>query len=231
MTMPTLRDNLQGLNERIEKLAKHYRQNPHEVCLVAVSKTRGSEEIRQLAACGHTHFGENYLQEGLDKIAKITDFAIIWHFIGPVQKNKTKAIAEHFDWVHSIDREIIAARLSRQRPESLPPLNVCIQININEESSKAGILPADVPDLASSINTLPRLKLRGLMAIPLPRQDFQQQCATFKKMSALFEQLKANGFNIDTLSMGMSDDYEAAIACGATIVRIGSALFGPRHYS
>ena len=231
MAMPTLCDNLQSLNEHIEELAKHCRRNQHEVCLVAVSKTRSSEEIRQLAACGHAHFGENYVQESLAKISQITDFALTWHFIGPIQKNKTKAIAEHFNWVHSIDREIIATRLNRQRPGTLPPLNVCIQINIDEEPGKAGILPSDLPALANNIARLPRLKLRGLMAIPLPRQDFQQQCTAFKKMSALFEQLKAGGFNADTLSMGMSNDYAAAIRCGATIVRIGSALFGPRHYS
>lgn len=229
--MSTLSDNLNSVNQHIRTLEKQHHRNSNDVCLMAVSKTRSSDEIRQLAVCGQEHFGENYLQEALDKMSEITDVPLVWHFIGPIQKNKTKPIAENFSWVHSVDREIIATRLNNQRPDTLPPLNVCIQINIDEEPSKSGILPMGMLELATNIKQLPKLRLRGLMTIPSSQQDFDQQCIAFKKMLSLFQNLKDHDFDVDTLSMGMSNDYEAAIACGATIIRIGTALFGPRDYS
>lgn len=230
MTMKNLANNLSTVRQKINRLEARYHRADSEVCLLAVSKTRSTDEIRTLANHGQIHFGENYVQEAVNKIAKMSDIEVTWHFIGPIQKNKTKLITEHFSWVHSIDRETIATRLSNQRSENLPPLNVCIQINIDEETSKSGISPSDLLELATTIRNLPKLNLRGLMAIPTSGQAFEQQCASFKKMSALQSLLHAHDFDTDTLSMGMSNDYEAAIACGSTMVRIGTAIFGPRNY-
>ena len=176
---------------------------------------------------GQRDFGESYLQEALAKQERLTDFDIVWHFIGPIQSNKTKAIASHFAWVHSIDRLKIAQRLSEQRSPQLPPLNVCIQVNVSGEASKSGIGFAGLPDLAAAVARLPRVRLRGLMAIPAPTEDFEQQCAAFRALREALEALDIEG--LDTLSMGMSDDLEAAVHEGATMVRIGSAIFGPRR--
>jgi PLP dependent protein len=182
----------------------------------------------RLAACGQREFGENYLQEALDKQAGLRDLPLTWHFIGPIQSNKTRAIAEHFSWVHSVDRLKIAERLSAQRPAGLPPLQVCIEVNVSGEASKGGVTPADLPALAAAVSKLPGLQLRGLMAIPAPTADQAAQRAAFRRVREQFEALRAHGYALDTLSMGMSGDLEAAILEGATIVRIGTALFGER---
>jgi len=231
MTTSTLASNFRATKEKISLFEQRYHRQTGDICLIAVSKTRTVEEIRTLAALGQIHFGENYVQESVDKITKITDIPLIWHFIGPIQKNKTKLIAQHFNWVQSIDREVIATRLNDQRPDTLPNLNVCIQINIDSEDSKSGIPPDKTLALASVIEQLPKLTLRGLMAIPSATNDVHQQTSTFKKMSLLLEKLKQNHADIDTLSMGMSNDFETAIANGSTMVRIGTALFGPRDNS
>jgi pyridoxal phosphate enzyme (YggS family) len=207
----------------------------HGVELLAVSKTFGADAVIAAAEAGQAAFGENYLQEALEKIAAVRatrpDLELEWHFIGPIQSNKTRPIAEHFDWVHSVDREKIAHRLSEQRPAHLPPLNSCLQVNISGEASKSGVLPTDVIAVAQAIAALPRLRLRGLMAIPEAEGDAEQQRAPFRQLHALFDQLRAEGLALDTLSMGMSGDMAAAIAEGATIVRIGSAIFGTRDYA
>jgi len=195
---------------------------------MAVSKTRPASAIRQAHAAGVQHIGENYLQEALSKIAELQDLPLTWHFIGPIQSNKTRAIAEHFDWVHSIDRLKIAQRLSAQRPAHLPPLNVCLQVNISDEDSKAGVPVAELDALAREVTDLPGLRLRGLMAIPAPAADSE---ARRRPLRALREAMAALALPLDTLSMGMSDDLDEAIAEGATMVRIGSALFGARDYS
>lgn len=176
---------------------------------------------------GQRDFGESYLQEALAKQARLTDFDIVWHFIGPIQSNKTRAIASHFSWVHSVDRLKIAQRLSDQRPPQLPPLNVCIEVNVSGEASKSGTALAGLPDLAAAVARLPRLKLRGLMAIPAPTDEFEQQRAAFRALRQALEALPSEG--LDTLSMGMSDDLEAAVYEGSTMVRVGSAIFGPRR--
>jgi len=187
------------------------------------------------AEAGQGAFGENYLQEALEKIAEVKatrpDLELEWHFIGPIQSNKTRPIAEHFDWVHSVDRLKIAQRLSEQRPAGLPPLNVCLQVNISGEASKSGVLPSETLAVAQAIAALPRLQLRGLMAIPEAVGDAEQQRLPFRQMHALLDQLRVEGLKLDTLSMGMSGDMAAAIAEGATIVRIGSAIFGTREYA
>nr|MBF0682505.1 YggS family pyridoxal phosphate-dependent enzyme [Pseudomonas sp.] len=191
-------------------------------------KTQPAEALRESNAAGLAHFGENYLQEALEKQASLADLALTWHFIGPIQSNKTKAIAAHFDWVHSVDRLKIAQRLSEQRPAQLPPLNVCLQVNVSGEASKSGCAPDEVEALANAVAALPGLRLRGLMAIPEPSDDPAEQHAAFARLSQLQKQLD---LELDTLSMGMSQDLEAAIAEGATWVRIGTALFGARDYS
>lgn len=210
-------------------------QRGQPVRLLAVSKTFGAEAVIAAAAAGQQAFGENYLQEALDKMARVhalqPDLRLEWHFIGPIQSNKTRTIAEHFDWVHSVDREKIAQRLSDQRPADLPPLNICLQVNISGEASKSGVLPSEVVPVANAIAQLPRIRLRGLMAIPEPEQDAAQQREPFRQMHVLYEYLRAEGLALDTLSMGMSGDMDAAIAEGATIVRIGSAIFGNRDYA
>lgn len=231
MASSKLKTNLDTVKQSISEFELRYGRKMNDVCLIAVSKTRNSDEILELVEGGQIHFGENYLQEAVDKIANITDKKLFWHFIGPIQKNKTKQIAEHFSWVHSIDRAIIATRLNDQRTDSRPPLNVCIQVNIDMESTKSGVEPGQLPELAATIQQLPNLTLKGLMAIPSTKTTFEAQCVSFKKLAEQFNLLKKHHPDVDTLSMGMSSDYEAAIACGSTMVRIGTALFGPRDYS
>ena len=225
--MSTIANNIAKVAARIREAAQAAARNPDQVHLLAVSKTQPAEAIRQACQAGLHDFGENYLQEALEKQADLADLPLTWHFIGPIQSNKTKAIAEHFDWVHSVDRLKIAQRLSDQRPESLPPLNICLQVNVSGEASKSGCEPQDVPQLAHAIAALPRLRLRGLMAIPEPTDDPTEQRAAFARLRHLQAELQ---MDLDTLSMGMSQDLEAAIAEGATWVRIGTALFGARDY-
>ena len=225
--MSTIANNIAKVAARIREAAQAAARNPDGVHLLAVSKTQPAAAIRQACQAGLHDFGENYLQEALEKQADLADLPLTWHFIGPIQSNKTKAIAEHFDWVHSVDRLKIAQRLSDQRPESLPPLNICLQVNVSGEASKSGCEPQDVPQLAQAIAALPRLRLRGLMAIPEPTDDPTEQRAAFARLRHLQAELQ---MDLDTLSMGMSQDLEAAIAEGATWVRIGTALFGARDY-
>jgi len=198
------------------------------VQLLAVSKTWGPEAVREAHAAGQNAFGENYIQEALDKIAALPDLPLVWHCIGPIQSNKTRGVAEHFDWVHSIDRLKIAQRLSEQRPEHLPPLQVCIQVNVDGGETKSGVSPADLSELAWAVAALPRLQLRGLMTIPEPAETDAQMRAVHRQAKALFEQLRAQGLVLDTLSMGMSADLAAAIVEGSTMVRVGTAIFGKR---
>ncbi|MGY4534043.1 pyridoxal phosphate enzyme (YggS family) [Pseudomonas sp. TE3786] len=226
--MSTIAENIAKLGERIREAAQASQRDFTQVGLLAVSKTKPADAIRQAHAAGLRDFGENYLQEALGKQAELTDLPLIWHFIGPIQSNKTKAIAEHFDWVHSVDRLKIAQRLSEQRPAHLPPLNICLQVNVSGEASKSGCTPADLPALAAAVAQLPRLRLRGLMAIPEPTEDVGAQHQAFATVRELQSSLALPG--LDTLSMGMSHDLEAAIAEGATWVRIGTALFGARDY-
>lgn len=226
--MSTIADNIAQVSSRIRAAALATGRDEHGIQLLAVSKTKPAEALREAYAAGLRDFGENYLQEALSKQLELADLPLIWHFIGPIQSNKTRAIAEHFDWVHSVDRLKIAQRLSEQRPSDLPPLNICIQVNVSGEASKSGCTPADLPALANAINALPRLKLRGLMAIPEPTEDRAAQDAAFAAVQSLQASLN---LPLDTLSMGMSHDLESAIAQGATWVRIGTALFGARDYS
>jgi len=225
--MSTIADNLSALAARIDSAAKAAGRAPASIQLLAVSKTKPASAIREIHAAGVRDVGENYLQEALAKQQELADLPLIWHFIGPIQSNKTKAIAEHFDWVHSVDRLKIAQRLSEQRPAGLPPLNICLQVNVSGEDSKSGCAPADLPGLAHAVAALPNLRLRGLMAIPEPTEDRAAQEAAFATVRQLRDDL---GLGLDTLSMGMSHDLEAAIAQGATWVRIGTALFGARDY-
>ena len=225
--MSTIADNIGLVSQRIRAAADAVQRDASSIHLLAVSKTKPAQAIRDAYAAGLHDFGENYLQEALGKQADLTDLPLSWHFIGPIQSNKTRAIAEHFAWVHSVDRLKIAQRLSEQRPADLPPLNICIQVNVSGEASKSGCTPADLPALATAISALPRLKLRGLMAIPEPTEDRAEQDAAFATVRDLQASLN---LALDTLSMGMSHDLESAIAQGATWVRIGTALFGARDY-
>ncbi|MDI3357288.1 YggS family pyridoxal phosphate-dependent enzyme [Pseudomonas sp. UYIF39] len=225
--MSTIADNIAQVSSRIHAAAVAAKRDEDSVQLLAVSKTKPAEALREAYAAGLRDFGENYLQEALSKQLELADLPLIWHFIGPIQSNKTRAIAEHFAWVHSVDRLKIAQRLSEQRPADLPPLNICIQVNVSGEASKSGCTPADLPALANAISELPRLKLRGLMAIPEPTEDRAAQDAAFAAVQLLQASLN---LPLDTLSMGMSHDLESAIAMGATWVRIGTALFGARDY-
>lgn len=225
--MSTLADNIDAIATRIDSAAKAAGRDPASIQLLAVSKTKPASAIREAYAAGLRDVGENYLQEALTKQQALSDLPLIWHFIGPIQSNKTKAIAEHFDWVHSVDRLKIAQRLSEQRPAGLAPLNVCLQVNVSGEDSKSGCAPVELPALAQAVNALPGLRLRGLMAIPEPTEDRAEQEAAFAILRQLQVQLN---LGLDTLSMGMSHDLEAAIAQGATWVRIGTALFGARDY-
>jgi len=225
--MTTLSENLATIQQQITAAQTQF-QAAQTVTLCAVSKTQPAEVIRAAYAAGHTVFGENYVQEALQKQADLEDCAIAWHFIGPIQSNKTQPIARHFDWVHSVDRLKIAQRLSDARPPARGPLNICLQVNISEEQSKSGASGDELLELALNIKQLPNLQLRGLMAIPAPCHTFEQQRDQFRQVRALFDHLNAHGLRLDTLSIGMSNDFAAAIAEGATLVRIGTAIFGAR---
>ncbi|AZF44925.1 protein YggS [Pseudomonas sp. R1-43-08] len=225
--MSTIADNIGLVSQRIRAAADAVQRDASSIHLLAVSKTKPAQAVREAFAAGMYDFGENYLQEALGKQAELTDLPLSWHFIGPIQSNKTRAIAENFAWVHSVDRLKIAQRLSEQRPADLPALNICIQVNVSGEASKSGCTPPDLPALANAISALPRLKLRGLMAIPEPTDDRAAQDAAFATVRELQASLN---LPLDTLSMGMSHDLESAIAQGATWVRIGTALFGARDY-
>lgn len=216
------------VRERIAAAEQRFGRQPGSVRLLAVSKTQPPAAIRDAYRAGQHAFGENYLQEAAAKQAGLADLPLEWHCIGPVQANKARNVAEHFDWVHSVDRIRLARRLSAYRPENLPPLNVLLQVNISGEASKSGVSPAELSELAAEVAALPRLRLRGLMCIPAPAADFEQQRQPFRQLRELRDRLHNEGYIMDTLSMGMSDDLEAAIAEGATIVRIGTAIFGAR---
>jgi hypothetical protein len=228
--MLLLQDRLKVIQGRISEAEKSYKRSSGSVTLLAVSKKQSVADITTLLQHGHTHFGENQLQEALGKIKVLPKEGIDWHFIGPVQSNKVKEIATNFEWVHSIDRLSIAEGLNKHRPASLPPLNVCVQVNISNEASKSGVKPEEVLALAQQVAELPRLHLRGLMAVPARMEEVDQQRAAFRAVRSLYEQLIATGLALDTLSMGMSEDMEAAIAEGSNIVRVGSAIFGAREY-
>jgi len=234
MIMSTIAQNLQAVDASIVAAAKAAGRPREAVQLLAVSKTFPAEAVQEAVAAGQRAFGENYLQEALDKIDALAKAlpgqALEWHFIGPIQSNKTRPIAASFDWVHTVDRLKIAQRLSEQRPPQRGPLNICLQVNISGEASKSGVASAELDELARQVAQLPNLRLRGLMAIPQPQTDFALQRAAFARLRALSERLRADGIPIDTLSMGMSADMAAAIAEGATIVRVGSAIFGSRKY-
>ncbi len=226
--MKNIADNLAGLRHQVATLATDYQRDPDTINILAVSKRQPVAAIRAMRDAGQVDFGENYLQEALDKIATLGNEGLSWHFIGPLQSNKTRTVAEHFDWVHTLERAKTARRLNDQRPADRPPLNVCIQVNISDESSKSGISLAELPELAAAVAELPRLRLRGLMALPAPADDLAAQRRLFAALRSALEDLRRQGMELDTLSMGTSGDLEAAVAEGATIVRIGTALFGPR---
>jgi hypothetical protein len=228
--MTTIASNLQATRAAIADAATACGRAPQDIELLAVSKTFPADAVREAYGAGQRRFAENYLQEGLDKIAALQGLQIEWHFIGPIQSNKTRPIAEHFDWVHGIERLKVAERLSAQRPTGLPPLQVCLQVNVSGEASKSGVPPEQAEALARGIAALPNLRLRGLMAIPAPSDDVTEQRAAFAQLRILFEQLNRQNLQLDTLSMGMSHDFPAAVAEGATLVRIGTAIFGNRIY-
>jgi pyridoxal phosphate enzyme (YggS family) len=226
--MSSITANLQAVMTRIEAAARVAGRPPQSVQLVAVSKSFPPAAVREAASAGQRDFGENYLQEGLGKIRELRALGLTWHYIGPIQSNKTRAIAEHFDWVHTIDRGRIAERLSQARGGGQPDLQVCIQVNVSGEASKSGVGPEEVAGLARYVAGMARLKLRGLMAIPEPTPDVRLQRARFARLRGLLDRLNGDGLALDTLSMGMSADLEAAIAEGATLVRVGTAIFGER---
>ena len=228
--MTTIASNLQAVRTALREAAAGAGRRADEINLLAVSKNFASNAIRDAYRAGQTRFAESYVQEGLDKIAALHDLPIEWHYIGPIQSNKTRAIAEHFAWVHSVDRFKIAERLSAQRPPHLPPLQICLQVNISGEDSKSGVPPDQLSELAHAVAKLPSLKLRGLMGIPAPCDDAAMQRLPFAQLHALLNQLNRQGLPLDTLSMGMTGDFAAAIAEGATIVRVGTAIFGNRIY-
>ena len=228
MATTLVSDNIPKVLQRLRLSAKKYDRSENDILLLAVSKTRPAEDIRAAFEAGIADFGESYLQEALDKVAKLADLPLTWHFIGPIQSNKTRPIAEHFHWVHSVDREKIARRLNDQRPAELPPLQVCLQVNISGEESKSGCSLEALPALARVVAAMPRLQLRGLMAIPAASDDEAEQRRAFARLRQAFEAIKADYPALDTLSMGMSGDMEAAVAEGSTIVRVGTAIFGPR---
>lgn len=227
----TIQKNLSDVTERIRLAATECHRSPQDITLLAVSKTKPCEAIMEAIEAGQRQFGENYVQEGVEKIQYFSERNdLVWHFIGPLQSNKSRLVAEHFDWFHTLDRAKIAQRLNEQRPQDKAPLNVLIQINISDENSKSGITLEEVNELAAQVAQLPNLVLRGLMTIPAPETDYERQCAAFRQMEHAFEQLKASYSTVDTLSMGMTDDMRAAIHCGSTLVRIGTAIFGARQY-
>lgn len=229
MNEQLLHDNIAKLLRRVRLSAEKSQRRDSDILVLAVSKTRPAADIRSAHACGLLEFGESYLQEALQKMAELEDLDLTWHFLGPIQSNKTRAIAQHFDWVHSVDRSKIARRLSEQRPRDLAPLQVCVQVNISGEASKSGTTMEELPQLVREIIALPRLRLRGLMAIPAAAEDSELQRKSFARLHAALQQLQSLAPAMDTLSMGMSSDIEAAIAEGATIVRVGTAIFGPRN--
>ena len=232
--MNTVQDNLLNIKNEIEKIAKECGRDPNTIQLIAVSKTKPVEQIMEAINAGQLAFGENYVQEGIEKIQyfekNMPNNDLIWHFIGPLQSNKSKLVAEHFDWMHTIDRFKIAQRLSDQRPNHMAKLNVLIQVNISQEASKSGVKPEEVTDLVKQIVALPNLNLRGLMAIPEIENDYDKQLNVFTKMQQLLYSLQKDYPFMDTLSMGMSGDMPAAINAGSTMVRIGTAIFGARQY-
>jgi pyridoxal phosphate enzyme (YggS family) len=234
MIMSTISAKLQDVDATIAQAAQAAGRSRDSVRLLAVSKTFPAAAVLEAMAAGQRAFGENYLQEALDKIEAVAqaapDTPVEWHFIGPIQSNKTRPIASHFAWVHTVDRLKVAQRLSEQRPPDLGPLNICLQVNISGEASKSGVTEAELPELARAVASLPNLRLRGLMAIPEPEDDPARQRAPFARLRALAGELRAQGIDVGTLSMGMSGDLQAAVAEGATIVRIGSAIFGARDY-
>lgn len=226
--MSTLASALQSVRARIDRAARAAGRDGSEIRLLAVSKSWPAHRVREAWQAGQCAFGENYAQEGVQKIGQLSDLDIEWHFIGPIQSNKTRVLAENFAWVHSVDREKIAARLSAARPPELPPLQVCLQVNVSGEETKGGVPAADAYALALAVSGLSRLRLRGLMAIPRPERDGEAQRKWFRILRELRDRIDAQGIALDTLSMGMSDDLEAAVMEGATIVRVGTAIFGPR---
>ncbi|MGH8681268.1 MAG: YggS family pyridoxal phosphate-dependent enzyme [Burkholderiales bacterium] len=226
--MDTIENRLQAVKSRIASACRSAARDPRDIVLVAVSKSFPAADIGAAHAAGQRDFGENHVQEALAKRDALGDRDLVWHFVGPLQSNKTRPVAVRFDWVHSIDRLRVAERLAAQRPEQLPPLQVCVQVNVSGEASKSGVDPGEAPALAHAVARLPRLRLRGLMTIPEPTSDTALQQRRFATLHALKERLGREGLALDTLSMGMSDDLEAAIAAGATMVRVGTAIFGPR---
>lgn len=229
--MSTIPGNFQQVRERLAAACVAAQRHVNEVTLLAVSKTFGPEEVREAFACGQSAFGENYIQEAVEKMALLSDLPLQWHCIGPIQSNKTRLVAAHFDWAHTVDRLKIAERLSAQRPEELSPLQVCIQVNVDGGMNKAGVPPAEALALAREVAALPRLQLRGLMSLPEPGDDFDAQYAVHLAARELFDELVASGLALDTLSMGMTGDLEAAVQAGSTMVRVGTALFGVRPSS
>ncbi|MFY2737581.1 YggS family pyridoxal phosphate-dependent enzyme [Pseudocitrobacter faecalis] len=232
--MNDIAHNLAQVRDKISAAASRCGRLSEEVTLLAVSKTKPASAVEDAMAAGQRAFGENYVQEGVEKIRFFQDKGITtlqWHFIGPLQSNKSRLVAEHFDWCHTVDRLKIATRLSEQRPAHLPPLNVLIQVNISDEQSKSGIEPEVIDALAAEVSALPNLCLRGLMAIPAPETEYEKQFAVAQQMAVAFARLKTHYSTVDTLSLGMSDDMEAAIAAGSTMVRIGTAIFGARDYT
>ncbi|MFP2487231.1 YggS family pyridoxal phosphate-dependent enzyme [Enterobacter ludwigii] len=232
--MNDIAHNLAQVRDKISAAATRCGRASEEITLLAVSKTKPASAIADAIEAGQHAFGENYVQEGVNKIRFFQEQGktdLQWHFIGPLQSNKSRLVAEHFDWCHTIDRLRIASRLNDQRPEALPPLNVLIQVNISDENSKSGIALEELDALAADVVALPRLTLRGLMAIPAPESSYERQFAVAQQMAVAFEALKARYETVDTLSLGMSDDMEAAIAAGSTMVRIGTAIFGARDYT
>ncbi|MGH8247497.1 MAG: YggS family pyridoxal phosphate-dependent enzyme, partial [Gammaproteobacteria bacterium] len=226
--MKNVAQSLAAVRESIHAAEQKYGRQAGSVKLLAVSKSQPVPVVLAAVAAGQRDFGENYVQEAVSKISAVGDPLLQWHFIGPIQSNKTRLIGEHFHWVHSLDRLKIAVRLNDARPPDLPPINVCIQVNISAEDSKSGIEPAQLPRLAAAIAALPRLRLRGLMALPEPVDNFEGQRRSFRALRDLLDELRGGGLSLDTLSMGTTADMEAAIAEGATIVRIGTGIFGPR---
>ena len=227
-TLDAIRGRVAAVRGRIEAAEREFGRKPGTVRLLAVSKVQPSAAVRAAFAAGQTAFGENYVQEALAKMADLADLAAEWHFIGPVQSNKTRAISERFSWAHSVDRLKIARRLSEQRSADLPPLNLCIEVNVSGEATKSGVRLQELSEIAFALAELPRVRLRGLMAIPVPAEGFEAQRAPFRVLRTAFDALIARGLPLDTLSMGMTADLEAAVAEGATVVRIGTAIFGPR---
>ncbi len=222
-------ENLTLISDLLATAATEARRDPETVSLLAVSKKQSVEKILEAAAAGQRDFGENFVQEGIDKIQQTADPRLVWHFIGHLQSNKTRDVAEYFDWVHTIDRLKTARRLSQQRPEGLSPLNICLQVNVDAETSKSGVSVDGLPELAAACAELPNIRLRGLMCLPAERDEFEAQRAPFAKLRRLQQALRDDGYGLDTLSMGMSNDFRAAVFEGATIVRIGTAVFGARR--